>query len=144
MPALSNPRCMLKAQKCHYSHNSDTLDLGSLFHQEISEYLKNIISLILTRLSGDSWQVDLSHHSPGKRNNATGRCCVEKGARTTHRGSGFLASIKASWLVSPTIGRTYPEHILHKCVWIMWAVTSLALGEGLQITDMLIMLTDTC
>lgn len=59
-PALPDTRCSLKAQKRHYSPESDTLGLGGLFHQEISEYLKNIIPLILTTPSGDSWQVNLS------------------------------------------------------------------------------------
>jgi hypothetical protein len=72
----------LKAQKCHYSQNSDTLVLGSLFHQEISEYLKNIISLILTTLSGDSWQVNLSP-THQERETMPQRDTVEKGARTT-------------------------------------------------------------
>lgn len=56
-PLLCKPSCTSKALRNAINYNnSDTLYFYSLCHQKISEYLKNIISLILTTASRGSWQ----------------------------------------------------------------------------------------
>lgn len=77
--------------------------------------------------------------SSEKGNNDTGRCCVEKGARTRQRDASSLAGVKLVCL--PTDAWNCPRRISYECVWIAWILmdepdTQLAFSEGQQITDM--------
>lgn len=91
---LYKPTYTLKALRNAINYNnSDTLYFYSLFHQKISEYLKNIISLILTTPSWDSWQVSPSRFI--RKGNEDRKVMFREGARIKQK------ELEALWFLHP-------------------------------------------